>query len=71
MVSVVSFSAKTGSTEDSPFESPKEPLDFVALLLEGAIVLPRFDAVARRQGEGYGRSSIRGNQMNLGVPSAA
>src|ERR1700761_2164512 len=27
--------------------------------------------MAGRQGEGYGRSSIRGNQMNLGVPSAA
>jgi hypothetical protein len=27
--------------------------------------------VAGRQSEGYGRSSIRGNQMNLGVPSAA
>ena len=27
--------------------------------------------MAGRQGEGYGRSSIRGNQMNLGVPSPA
>ena len=27
--------------------------------------------IAGRQGEGYRRSSIRGNQMNLGVPSAA
>jgi hypothetical protein len=27
--------------------------------------------MAGRQSEGYGRSSIRGNQMNLGVPSAA
>ena len=26
--------------------------------------------IARRQRKGYGRSSIRGNQMNLGVPSA-
>jgi hypothetical protein len=26
--------------------------------------------MAGRQGERYGRSSIRGNQMNLGVPSA-
>ena len=27
--------------------------------------------VARRQGEGYGRSGIRGNHMHFGVPSAA
>lgn len=27
--------------------------------------------VARRESKGYGRSSIRGNQMNLGCPSAA
>jgi hypothetical protein len=27
--------------------------------------------ITRRQREGYCRSSIRGNQMNLGVPSAA
>src|SRR5260370_7233950 len=26
--------------------------------------------IARRQSEGYGRSSIRGTHMNLGVPSA-
>ena len=31
----------------------------------------RIMGVAGGQGEGYGRSSIRGNQMNLGVPSAA
>ena len=30
----------------------------------------RIVRVAGRQGKGYGRSSIRGNQMNLGVPSA-
>src|SRR5271163_5147816 len=33
--------------------------------------LGRIVRVARRQGEDYGRSSIRGNHMNLGVPSAA
>jgi hypothetical protein len=31
----------------------------------------RVVCVARGQREGYGRSSIRGNQMNLGVPPAA
>ena len=31
----------------------------------------RIVIIARRQRECYGRSSIRGNHMNLGVPSAA
>jgi hypothetical protein len=36
-----------GEVEDSAevFESPEEPLDFVALLVESAAVLPRLDAV--------------------------
>ncbi len=33
--------------------------------------LRRVMGIARRESEGYGRSSIRGNQMNLGGPSAA
>ena len=33
--------------------------------------LGRVVRLTRRQREGYGRASIRGNQMNLGVPSAA
>src|SRR5208282_6714446 len=31
----------------------------------------RIMRVSRRKGEDYGRSSIRGNHMNFGVPSAA
>src|SRR5258707_13166717 len=114
---------EAGEDSAEAFESPEEPLDFIALLVESAVVFPGLDAVglwwndrdhaqaehqlpgfvalvgaihqqrqafrhgpqfrqqgptfgsilrmAGRQGEGYGRSSIRGNQMNLGVPSAA
>jgi hypothetical protein len=38
---------------------------------EQRAALRRIMRLARREGEGYGCSSIRGNQMNLGVPSAA
>ena len=114
---------EAGEDSAEAFESPEESLDFVALLVESAVVFPGLDAVglwrndrdhaqaehqlsgfvtlvgaihqqrqafrhgpqfrqqgatfgsivrmAGRQGEGYGRSSIRGNQMNLGVPAAA
>src|SRR5258708_3569881 len=114
---------EAGEDSAEALESPEEPLNFIALLVESAVVLPGLDAVglwrnerdhaqdeyqlpgfvtlvgaihqqrqafrhrpqfcqqgatfgsivgmAGRQGEGYGRSSIRGNQMNLGVPSAA
>ena len=114
---------EAGEDSAEAFEPPEEPLDFVALFVESAVVFPGLDAVglwrndrdhaqaehqlpgfvalvgaihqqrqafphrpqfrqqgatfgsivrmAGRQGEGYGRSSIRGNQMNLGVPSAA
>src|SRR5271163_119790 len=112
------------SREDAAkaFQSAEEPLDLVALLIEGAVVLPRLDPVglgrhhrnhaqvehqlaglvalvgavhqqeelfrhraqlreqrpplrrvvrvARREGEGYGRKSIRDNHINLGDPTA-
>jgi len=112
------------SREDAAksLQSAEEPLDLIAFLVEGAVVLPWLDPVglgryhrnhaqvehqlaglvalvgavhqqaeffrhrpqlreqrpslrrvvrvARRESEGYGRSSIRGNHMNLGVPSA-
>ena len=113
---------EAGKDSAEAFESSEEPLDFIALLVESAVVFPGLDAVglwrndrdhaqaehqlpgfitlvgaihqqrqafwhrpqfrqqgatfgsivrmAGRQREGYGRSSIRGNQMNLGVPSA-
>ena len=112
--------AGEGSTE--ALEPAEEPLDFIALAVDGFVVLPWLQAVAlgrhyrnkaeiqgqlpglvvllgavhnqmQRRGQrprarqqlmaslgvggltvrerkGYGRSSIRGNQMNLGGPSA-
>jgi hypothetical protein len=114
---------EAGEDSSEALQPAEEALDFVALLVEGAVILPWLDAVGfgrhhrdhaqrqnelasfiafvgpvhqhrqafrhraqiaqqftslrrivrvtRRQGEGYGRSSIRGNHMNLGVPSAA
>jgi len=40
-------------------------------ILKGRAALRGIMCVARRKPEVYGRSSIRGNQMNLGVPAAA
>lgn len=113
---------EAGEDSAEALEPAEELLDLVALLVEGAVVFPRIDAVglgwnhrdhaeaehqqsgfvrfvgpihqhrqalrhgtkfsqqgasfgcvvgvAGGQREGYSRSSIRGNQMNLGVPSA-
>ena len=113
---------ESGKDSAEAFEPSKQPLYFIAFLVEVAIVLPRSEPiglgrnhrnhaqvenklpgfiafvcpihqqaaglrhlaqappavpasrgiviVTRRQAEDYCRSSIRGNQMNLGVPSA-
>jgi len=114
---------EAGEDAAEALESAKQSFYFVALAVEGLVVLPRFQAIALgrnhgdkseiqcqlpgfvvfvgtvhdqmqgrrqrsdaaqqeaallriggltgRQREAYGRSSIRGNQMNLGGPSAA
>ena len=36
---------EAGEDSTEAFESPEEPLDFVALLVESAVVFPGFDAV--------------------------
>jgi hypothetical protein len=48
-----------------------KPFRHGAKLAQQRPSLGRIMRVARRQSEDYSRSSIRGNQMNLGVPSAA
>jgi hypothetical protein len=45
-----SFEAREDSAE--ALESPKEPFDLIAFLVEGAIVLPRFDAVGLGRDDG-------------------
>src|SRR5258708_37440924 len=113
---------EAGEDSAEALEATEQPLDLVAVLVEGSVVVPGLDTIglgrnhrnhaqvehelsgliafigsihqhgqafghsrefpkqlpslgcimgiARRQSEGYGRSSIRGNHMNLGVPSA-
>ncbi len=36
---------EAGEDSAKAFESPEEPLDFIALLVEGAVVFPGLDAV--------------------------
>ncbi len=36
---------EAGEDSAEAFESPEEPLDLVAFFVEGAVVLPRLDAV--------------------------
>ena len=43
------FEAREDATE--ALESTEEPFDFVALLVEGTIIFPRFDAVVLTKGE--------------------